>query len=316
MLSRKSLAAVAAAISIAGAGSLAVAGSANAALSPTYQAVADGTSGYYQQTGLTVHDIGAIITPDAAALNIGGVGQGGAGVQGCDPNNGFGFQEGLVSNGTSFSVEYATGVLKGANADNCVGNGVLVDPHILNANLTGLPVGDSVTLYARYSTYKKTNGSKAQGKGQWFGAVTFQAADANGFETYTDTVWKLAVDGNVNMAGAGIQQDTTGMSACTPVLPYSGSPTEPTDVTSDVTYTGGSGACNDVADFSDVFVNGHFGIFGYGPGLTAYGVTHQVITTGGGLKANAAIVAPNDSLAPFSGTGESAFSVYAGQVIG
>jgi hypothetical protein len=298
------------------------AGIAEASPSSSYQAVADGTAGYYNQTGISVHDIAAEITTNPASLNIGGVGQGGIGVQGCDPNNGFGFQEGLVSNGKTLSVDYATGTLRGANADNCVGNGVLDNPQTLNVNLTGLPVGDTVWVYASYSTYKKTNGTKAQGRGNHYGAVTFQATDEDGFETYTDTVWKLPVDNNIDMAGAGVQQDTTGMSACSPVSTVVTGPEHNTGgpafdlATSDTDYLAPSGACNDVADFNDVFINGKFGIFGFGPGLAAHGLTHQVITTGGGLKVNTAIVAPNDTLTPTSGTGESSFSVYAGQVLG
>lgn len=299
------------------------AGVASAALVPSYQAVADGTAGYYAQTGLSVHNIGAMITTDKAALNIGGVGQGGIGVQGCDPNNGWGFQEGLVSNGTTFSVDYQTGTLAGASADNCVGNGVLPNPHVLNTHLTGLPVGDPVTLYAVYSSYKKTNGTKAQGRGKVFGAVTFQATDAFGVETYTDTVWKLPAGENIDMAGAGVEQDTTSMSACTPSLPYSTSTTSPSyapmtlfSAMTSVTYTSGSGACNDIADFSYVFLNGNHGIFGTGHGLAQYGRTHQVITTGGGNLANVAIVAPNDTLTPTAGSGESSFSVYGGDVLG
>jgi hypothetical protein len=315
-------------IALAGAATVALAigsaGIASASLSTSYQAVADGTAGYYNQAGLTVHDIGAVITTQPAALNIGGVGTGGIGVQGCDPNNGWGFQEGVVSNGVTLSVDYQVGVLKGANADNCVGNGVLPDPLVLNHALTGLPVGDAVTLYASYGTYKKTNGTKAQGKGQIFGAVTFQATDADGFETYTETVWKLPDDENIDMAGAGVEQDTTGMSACSP-LSVSNYPTVDQNTggpgfilgsSGDTDYVAPSGACNDVADFSDVFINGKFGIFGFGPGLADHGIAHQVITTGGGLKANTAIVAPNDTLDPTSGSGESEFSVYAGQVIG
>jgi hypothetical protein len=296
---------------------------AGASLVPSYQAVSDGTAGYYTQTGLAVHDIGAAIDPNAAALNIGGVGTGGIGTQICDPNNGFGLQLGLVSNGKSFSVEYATGTLKGAHADNCVGNGVLVHPHVLNANLTGLPVGDQVLIYTSYGTYKQTTGTKAQGRGKRFGKATFQATDSLGFETYSATVWKLPVDGALDMAGAGVQQDTTGMSACTPlyafdgnVTPHNDHLTPPLAAPDMVDYTGGSGACNDVADFSGVFLNGQFGLFGFGPGLATFGQTHQVVTTGGGLKVNAAVVAPNDTLTPSSGPGESMFSVYAGQVIG
>lgn len=301
MFSRKSLTGIAAAVAV---GAVALtAGSASAALAPQYQAVKSGTAGYYTVTGIGVKNIDSTVTLNSAATNIGGVGTGGIGDQLCDPNNGFGLQLGAVANPNStFSIEYQTGTLAGANADNCVGNGVLPNPHILNQNLTAIPVGDSVQLYISYSTYRKTNGTRAQGRGQLFGMAAFQAYDeTSGFELYSADVWKLPYDLNINSAGVGVQQDTTGMSACTPTV---------TDG-----YNGGSGACNDVADFSNVFLNGKYGIFGFGPGLTSYGHTIQVITTGGGNKANAALVAPNGTLTPApTGTGESAFSVFAGQV--
>jgi hypothetical protein len=310
MLRRKIFTTAVAAASLCGL-ALAGTGAANASVHPKivasqYQVVKDGTAGYYDVAGLSVHNIGASVTPQLAAENIGGVGQGGIGTQLCDPNNGWGMQEGLVSNGSTFSVDYAVGTLAGASADGCVGNGVLANPHVLNANLTGLMPGDTVQLYMSYGTYKKTNGTKAQGKGKTFGAATFQAFDATtGFEVYTDIVWKLPVDGSLNSAGAGIQQDTTGLSANTPLnCSYY-----------DAAGEGCSGASNDVADFSGVFVNGSHGIFGGGHGLATFGDAVQVITTGGGLKINAATVAPNDSLTPTSGFGESDFSVYAGQVL-
>jgi hypothetical protein len=325
-------------IALAGATAVALtlggAGIASASLAPQYQVNAKGTAGYYDVAGLSVHDIGATITGNPAALNIGGVGTGGIGTQLCDPNNGFALQLGETSNGSTMSVEYQDGVLAGAAKDACVGNGVLPDPHILNANLTGLTVTDAIQTYIRYSTYKKTNGTKAQGKGKIFGAATFQAFDAtSGFELYSATVWKLPNDLFFTSAGAGVEQDTTGLSACTPISPYSDTAPEyaegdtftsatPVDYNSSgragsaTGVSGGSGACNDVADFSDVFINGEFGIFGFGPGLAAFGHTVEVITTGGGLYANAATVAANNTLQPTSGFSESSLSVYAGQVIG
>ena len=324
------------AIATAAAAALAIGGAstASAALAPQYQVNAKGTAGYYDVAGLSVHDIGATIAGNPAALNIGGVGTGGIGTQLCDPNDGFALQLGETSNGSTMSIEYQEGILAGAAKDACVGNGVLPDPHILNANLTGLTVTDTIQTYIAYSTYKKTNGTKAQGKGQIFGAATFQAFDeTSGFELYSATIWKLPNDLFFNSAGAGVEQDTTGLSACTPISPYSDAAPEYAegdtfDATTPVDYnntgragaspavSGGSGACNDVADFSGVFINGEFGIFGFGPGLAAFGHTVEVITTGGGLYANAATVAANNTLEPTSGPAESSFSAYAGEVIG
>jgi hypothetical protein len=237
------------------------------------------------------------------------VGTGGIGAQLCDPNTGFGLQIGEVSNGSTFSVEYATGVLKGANADNCVGNGVLANPHVLNKALTGLPQGDSVQVWIHTWTYVKTN--PGVGRGNTFKAGVFEAFDvSSGFEIWTSPVqWKLP-DANLSNAGVGVQQNTTGLSSCTPI---------PMSYTNN--YVGGSGACNDVADFSGVWAwagsdHRHVPLIG---SATARGLAHwnaiQVVTTGGGLKGNIATVAPDDSLLPTTGTMQSSFSVYAGNVI-
>lgn len=281
---------------------LGTSGIANASLLPQYQVVKGGTAGYY---GIgSFENIGATVTPRAAAVNIGGVGTGGIGTQLCDPNNGFGLQLGLVSNGSTFTVEYAAGTLAGASADACVGNGVLANPHVIHQNLASVQVGDPVQLYTSFTNYRTTvkvkSGKHWVTKHVWRGRATFEAFDWNSVESYSATVSGLAADWSLSNAGAGVQQDTTGMSACTPVTAH---------------YTGGSGACNDVADFSGVFVNGFGGLFGGGPGLASHPAI-QVITTGGGLKANAATVAPNDTLTPTSGLGESSFSVFAGEVLG
>jgi hypothetical protein len=273
-----------------------------------YADVADGTAGYYASNGTSFRNAGAVILTSASALNIGGVGKGGIGVQLCDPNNGFGLQDGITSNGSTFTVEYATGILKGANADNCVGNGLLASPHVLNANLAGLPVGDAVTVYESYRLYRKANGTRKQGRGGLYGVATFQAMDNNGFEVFTADVWKLPADRHLTMAGAGVQQDTTGLTgSCAPVV-TSGLPqyqTAPLNKT---------GACNDAADFSGVFADGTGGIGGFagngsGDGL-AHWTTTETVTSVGGLRANAPIVAPDHSLMPTAGTAESAFSVF------
>jgi hypothetical protein len=123
----------------------------------------------------------------------------------------------------------------------------------------------------------------------------------SGFEVYSARV-NTRYDFQLDSAGVGVQQDTTGMSACPNSTLHYPAP------------GGGTGACNDVADFSGVFANGSGGIFGSGYGLANWNAV-QVITTGGGLKANAAIVAPDDSITPSSGTGESSLSVFAGEVL-
>lgn len=305
------LAAIAAAAVIGGGAAVGLL-PAGASLLPQYQVVKSGTAGYYA-IGSNFHNVGTVVKLDPAAVNIGGVGTGGIGTQLCDPNNGFGLQLGVVSNGSTFSVEYADGILAGANADNCVGNGVLANPHVLNANLTAVQPGDSVQLYTSWANYRTTIhvGRDHRPERVERGRATFQAMDlTSGFEVYTATISGLPADSALSSAGAGIQQDTTGMSACTPVVPF-GASNYPTTVN----YTGGSGACNDVADFSNVFANGHGGMFGFGPGLATWNAV-QVITTGGGLRPNAATVAPNDTLVPTVGFNESAFNVYAGEVLG
>ena len=293
-----------------------------------YQAVSNGTAGYYAIGSF--HNLGAVIHTDVAGVNIGGVGKGGIGSQLCDPNTGFALQIGETSNGTTFSIQYAAGVLKGAAADNCVGDGVLPNPHILHSLLTGVPAGDNVQTYIQFRNVRVTVGSRHHRHRVWQGRALFQAFDTtSGFELYSKWVATQA-DWSLDSAGVGIQQDTTGMSACTPVFPYSpGAPLtgavspwttgvvyNSTGVAGSLTGSGGgSGACNDVTDFSQVFANGVGGIFGTGLGLTHWSAV-QVITTGGGLKANAAIVAPNDTIKPDpSVPAESAFSVYAGQVL-
>ncbi len=272
----------------------------------TYQDVANGTAGYSATNGTPFRNINAVIATTPASLNIGGVGKGGIGVQLCDPNNGFGLQVGITSNGTTFSVDYAYGTLMGAAADHCVGNGVLDMPHVLNPALTALPVGDSVTVYESYRFYVK--GNAGVGQGHRFGAAYFQAMDANGFEIFSADVWKLPADRFVNEAGAGIQQDTTGLTGgCAPLV-IAGLPVYLT------TPPNQTGACKDSADFSGVYANGTGGIGGFagngmGPGLANWNVT-EVVTSAGGLKANDPIVSANHSLVPTTGAGESTFSVF------
>jgi hypothetical protein len=301
-----------------------MASTASASLLPQYQTASDGTAGYYAIDGGGFNTAGGTITTQAAADNIGGVGAGGIGAQLCDPNTGFGLQVGEVSNGSTFSVDYATGTLKGAAADHCVGDGVLANPHVLNTGLTGIPQGDDVQVWIHSWTYKKTN--PGVGMGDDFNAAVFEGFDlTSGFEIFSSPVqWKLPAVSFDN-AGFGVQQNTTGLSACTPSVPFSStapeySAADPWSDFTSVRYTGGSGACNDVADFSDIFAwagNQYHHVPQIGSDW-AKGLAHwdalQVITTGGGLKGNVATVAPNDTLEPTTGTGQSSFSVYAGNV--
>ena len=310
-------------LALAGAGAAAVtglalgsAGAASAAVNPNIRLVANGTAGYYALSDGT-RSIGATITPTPAALNIGGVGSGGIGTQMCDPDNSYALQEGLTTNGSVMSVEFGFGTLGGP----CVGKGVLPHPRLVNAALTGLNPADTVQVFTRNRTLRVHNvwcstvtTNPCRRHLIWKGFAQFAAFDASvGFDVYNVNVWTppfLQFTEN----GAGIQQDTTGMSACTPVaaLPgYNG-----------VTGPAGSGACNLVASFTGVNLDGG-GIFspsGIGLGDTGsflgLGPAVQVATTGGALHGNAAIVAPNDSLSPPGGFGSSSLNVYAGEVLG
>jgi hypothetical protein len=321
---------------------------AGAAVIPQVHVVGNGEAGYSAAFGNSFANEGSTVITDPAALNIGGVGEGGIGQQMCDPNNGFGLQLGLTSNGSAFTVEYATGILPSANVYNCEGNGLLTGPVVLHLALTGIAVGDHVQLFTKFRNYRSSVWHKGHwssctigGKNHvvirhciwhpghfthpWAGRATFQAFDlTSGFDVFTANV-KTAADWNIDEAGFGIEQDTTGMSACTPVAGFGVAvPTAPVSPTSGITPTGyslpavghnpaSSGACNDVADFTQVFTDG-FGLGLPGFGLAFAPATSQVVTTGGALAANAAIVAPNYTLAPGAGPASSSFSVYAGQV--
>jgi hypothetical protein len=127
-----------------------------------------------------------------------------------------------------------------------------------------------------------------------------QAFDTDsGTEVYSTGWLAMAADWNMDHAGVGIQQDTTGMSAGT--------------ITSPPGYDGthgptGTGAVNPVVNFSNVFANGT-GLGGIGAPLSSpFFSAFQVATAAGANKANPAIVAPNDSGLP----GISSFTVSAG----
>lgn len=293
---------------------LGTAGGASASVQPNAQFNSIGTTGY-DAIGGPFHSIGAVVSTDSSAENIGGVGTGGIGVQLCDPNDGYGLQLGLVESGTSlhpaFSVDYQAGTLAGAASDSCVGNGVLPAPHVLNANLTAIPDGDSVYLYIRYWN----QGTRTWHHGYWAGKkhhrywvrgyytygttgkALFQAFDAStGFEVYSATL-NVKAGQYFDNAGGGVEQNTTLVSANTPTVPF-------------VTPTFTSGAENDVADFTGVGVNGP-DWYTPGTGLAHY-FSNEVVSSPGSLAANPTLADAHNSITPTSGSSASAFSVYAG----
>ena len=298
------------AVALIGGGTAGAAMMASAAVNgPQYNSI--GTAGY-DAIGGPFYSVGATVKTDAPALNIGAVGTGGLGVQMCDPNNGYVLQEGEVAtSSTSFSVDYQAGKVSGAASDNCVGNGVLKDPLTLNANLTGIPVGATVNLYVHFRTekvaYKIWVGKGRHHHFYWghkrVGKALFQAYDASTFELYSKTI-TTPVEFFDN-DGAGVEQNTTLVSATTPVTFPAGSPSW--------TGTGGSGASNALAAFSAVTVD-PFGIFSpSSDGITDH-VSNEVVSSAGSLPGNPAVVAPNNSE---TGSGAStAFTVSAGNPIG
>ena len=290
---------------------------AGAAVLPHVHVVANGSAGYSTASGNNFRNVGATVTPDPAAQNIGGVGEGGIGVQLGDPNTGFGRQIGLVSNGSTFTVEWAKGILAGANVDNCVGNGVLASPAQLHpTTLSGLPVGDPIQLFIKFRNVRilvtRCHFSALHHhlvcvtRHVWRGRAKFQAFDTAGFEVYSATV-RTRADFDLAEAGAGIQQDTTGMSADTPLTcPPLLLPPPCGPLYNGIFGPAGSGAHNRVADFAGVFTNGT-GLGGTGVPFAVNNTT-EVATTAGGLHSNPAIVAPNSS-----GDGNPvSFSVWAG----
>jgi hypothetical protein len=294
----------------------------------------DGTAGIEANKGISAKSIGATVIAAPAFQNIGAVGKGGGGTQLCDPNNGFGLQLGLTATGPSTdTVEYAAGTLAGAAKNVCEGNGVLDNPHVLNANLSGISQGDTIQLYTHFFNTKVKSCHWVGPKGHahrvcnhvWQGRATFQAYDATTGEGVYTAYVHTAADWNLGSVGAGIQQDTTGLSACTPLVTAAFSPNQSTTSSAE-TGAGyfppaeplgiGSGACNLVIAFSKVIVDGP-GIFEtFGAGLTATGAWNEITTTGGGLPQNAVVVGTNGTLFPMSGFGASSLDVFAGQVLG
>jgi hypothetical protein len=346
MFIRKARAAAAMA-AVAGAAVLVAVGTAAASVNTNaVQTVSNGSAGYSVTNGVQMRNAGVQIVTTPAALNIGhpsGTSNtGGAGEQLCDPNNGFGAQIGEISTGKAFDVEFAYGTLTGAAADNCVGDGLLTGAtHFGTSTLTGLAVGDQVDVFASFKnvkaevrhpghwtscvrhgkTIKKCHWHRAFFTKEWQGRLKFQAQDETaGFEVYASPWIHTAADWNLTEAGFGVQQDTNGLSADTPVtcpdgttsVPGGGPPgpitPAPTGnacapVSGAARYNGltgpdGTGAHSALVSFNTAFVNG-VGLalppFTFSsPPILAYGI-HEVTTTGNGLNANPATTAPNSS---------------------
>lgn len=220
---------------------LTAAGAANAANPPNNlpHYGKSGVAGYEYTANHALNHLTLVINPDATFVNIGAVGVGGAGGQLCDPNNGYVAQEGVVAtSATTESVDYQAGVLGG-----CADFGVLQNPLQVNAALSSIPLGDSVQVWMSHHNVTTTTGHKGHwkygrevGKGRhrhwqryrfphWIKGnlhkvtatkILFQAQDvtSNG-EVFSKTITAPAKE-YFDSTGVGVQQDTTGMSACTP----------------------------------------------------------------------------------------------------
>jgi hypothetical protein len=284
----------------------------------------DGTSGVEALLGDSAYNIGATVVASPSFLNVGGVGTGGGGVQLCDPDNGFAVQLGLTSNGSTDSVQYAAGVLTGAAKYACEGNGVLPASQAKEfptGNLNGIANGDQVLLYASFHNVRVYVGGRRHRHREWQGRADLTAFDATTGAGPYNAYIKTAADWNMDSAGAGVQQNTTLVSACTPAV-ASGTDFVPDQSTTGNAEAGqdpgGSGACNLVMAFSNVFVNEPGGnIFASGPGLTQTGFWNDVDTTGGGISSNVALASTNSTLDPaVKSTSASALDVFAGDPTG
>lgn len=321
---------LAVALTASGALALAAAASAQAAIShPAFSAgvnphavetVASGAAGYSLTTGVPVRNAGVQIVGTPSMLNIGhqnGTSNtGGAGEQVCDPVTGFGIQAGEVSRGTSMDVMWAAGILRGAAADNCVGNALLPGAdHLQTTSLTGIAPTDSVDVFISFRNVRVWVNRRHHRVRVWQGRAKVQAQDETaGFEVYASPWVHTQADWNMTEAGYGVQQETAGVSADTPLTCPDGTSGGPLLVTPCVPLAGqpayngttgphGTGAHGPLGCFAG-FVNG----VGLalppisGPPIGAYAL-HEVATAGNGLNANAALVAPNNSLVAPAGFG-------------
>ncbi len=120
---------------------------------------------------------------------------GAVGAQLCNSTTGEAAQIGAVYTGAGkFALGYSTGTLDGLVGDPCVGGGALEGTTFVPA-LQNIPVGDSVQVQISQDSH----------------GVTFTGAVVGGtsnFDTYVSTGHEY-----YNEAGAGLQADTTGLSA-------------------------------------------------------------------------------------------------------
>jgi hypothetical protein len=313
------------------------------------QVVGNGDAGYSVTHSEPFSNAGATLTPTPLALNIGqlsgGMNTGGLGLQLCDPNNGFGAQIGEVSTGKTMNVDYAFGTLSGAAVDNCVGNKLLTSFSQLHpTTLSGIPVTDTVDVFASFRNVRvaRVHCDKDHDScfvtHHWEGRLKFQAQDeTSGFEIFSSPWIHTMADWNLNEAGFGVQQDTNGLSADTPVTCPNGTapgipeppgffnpplpnkcPTTPAaqPVYNGTTGPNGTGAHDALVKFTNAFVNGD----GLGlppccgaPPFIFTSTVHEVATTGNGLDSNPATTAPDNSFAP--GPYTFSFTDYVGNVI-
>lgn len=310
------------------------------------QVVDNGDAGYSVTHSEPFANAGATLTPTKLALNIGqlsgGKNTGGLGLQLCDPNNGFGAQIGEVSNGKTMNVDFAFGTLTGAAADNCVGDPLLTNFSELHPiGLSGIPATDTVDVFASFRNIH-TNVTVCHiikhhlvciHHKVWEGRLKFQAQDeTGGFEIFSSPWIHTKADKNLNEAGFGVQQDTNGLSADTPVncpataaggavTGFTGPSTSCSTITGNPLYDGntgpgGTGAHAALVKFTDAFVNGD----GLGlppccgqPPFIFTSTIHEVATTGNGIDANPATTAPDNSGEFFPYTFE--FTDYVGNVV-
>lgn len=174
---------------------------------------------------------------------------GAIGIQLCNETTGSAAQLGAVYLGTGeFAVGYVTGTLEGLVADPCVGGGVLSGSTTFTS-LAEVPVGNSIQGRIRQDGH----------------GVLFTAALVGGIANYTyykSTGWIYP-----NEAGAGLQADTTGLSAP---------------------------AVNDLTDFSGVTATDG----GTTNGFAAWNA-FQVDGSQDGMAP--ALLSPNSSLTPLTG---------------
>ena len=289
-----------------------------------------GVAGYEYTSNSALNNLSLVITPEATFANIGNVGKGGAGGQFCDPNDGYAAQLGLVATSpTTESVDYQAGQLGG-----CADFGVLQNPLQVNAALASIPLGDHVQIWMSHHNVTVTtthpghwvkrhwapgkwiNGHWRKGywvRGHWVKQffttstatkILFQAQDVTtGSEVFSKTITAPGKE-FFDSTGVGVQQDTTGMSACAP--PHTNVWDLPNNSPLNGVVGPPSGAidgtCNEVVSFSDLFANGINLFHAASPG-------QEWVTSAGGITTNPVLVGPGQISGPRFSPG---FIIYAG----